>query len=97
MADDWSREEVEATVGDYFDMLGEQLRGQAYNKSEHRRRLGRLLKNRSAAAIERKHQNISTVLIKLGFVYIEGYKPLPNYQRLLFEVVSERYDPGEAT
>ena len=39
MADDWSREEVEATVADYFDMLGQELHGQNYNKSAHRRRL----------------------------------------------------------
>lgn len=34
---DWSREEVEAIVGDYFHMLVQDLSGQNYNKSEHRR------------------------------------------------------------
>lgn len=33
MADDWSREEVEATVADHFDMLEQELRGRDYNKS----------------------------------------------------------------
>jgi hypothetical protein len=87
---DWSREEVEATVADYFDMLEKELRGSDYNKSEHRRGLAKLLNDRSDGAIERKHQNISAILIELGFVYISGYKPLRNYQQRLFEVVSDR-------
>jgi hypothetical protein len=90
MAEDWSREEVEATVADYFDMLEQDLRGRDYNKSAHRRRLADLLNGRTDGAIERKHQNISAILIELGFVYIAGYKPLRNYQQLLFETVLDR-------
>ena len=90
MNQDWSRSEVEATVADYFDMLQRELSGLDYNKTEHRRRLGVLLDNRSDGAVERKHQNISAILIELGFAYISGYKPLSNYQQLLFEVVSDR-------
>lgn len=90
MADHWSREEVEATVSDYFEMLVMELRGQQYNKAEHNRNLRRLLKNRTKAAVELKHQNISAVLIDLGYPYIDGYKPLPNYQRLLYEVTEDR-------
>jgi hypothetical protein len=90
MGDDWSRAEVEATVADYFDMLEHELNGLEYNKSEHRRRLSVLLNRRTDGAIERKHQNVSAILIELGFVYISGYKPLRNYQQLLWEVVSDR-------
>jgi hypothetical protein len=90
MAEDWSRSEVEATVADYFDMLDAELRGQSYNKTDHRRRLSTLLRARSDGAIERKHQNISAALIELGFPYIAGYKPLRNYQRLLFGTVADR-------
>jgi hypothetical protein len=82
MADDWSRVEVEATVADY-------------NKSEHRRRLSAFLNHRTDGAIERKHQNVSAILIELGFVYISGYKPLRNYQQLLWEVVSDRLARSE--
>jgi hypothetical protein len=39
VAEDWTREEVEATVADYFDMLDHEVRGHAYNKTTHRRRL----------------------------------------------------------
>lgn len=89
---DWSIEEVEATVADYFDMLSAELRGEAYSKAEHRRRLQPLLNGRSEPAIERKHGNISAVLIELGLPYIQGYKPFSNYQRLLFEAVVARLD-----
>ena len=87
---DWSREEVEATVADYFEMLGAELSGVPYNKAAHRRRLVERLDGRSEASIEFKHANVSAVLIDLGFPYIAGYKPRSNYQALLFDVVSAR-------
>jgi len=90
MARDWTRVEVEATVADYFEMLASELRGESYNKAAHRRALSARLEDRSHGAIERKHQNISATLIDLGHPYIDGYKPLSNYQQLLFEVVEER-------
>lgn len=95
MSEDWTRQEVEATVADYFHMLTLELAGQRYNKTEHRQHLLRLLNNRSEGAIERKHQNISAVLIELGCQYIAGYKPLQNYQGLLYEVVAERVQHDE--
>ncbi len=87
---DWSRAEVEATVSDYFDMFEAELRGEPYNKARHNRRLQGVLEGRSRGAIERKHQNISAVLLELGLPYIPGYKPLGNYQGLLLEVVEDR-------
>ena len=92
MPDPWSKTEVEATVADYFDMLHDELSGIPYSKASHRRALKQQLNNRSDAAIERKHQNISAILIELGFVYIRGYKPLGNYQELLRQVVSFWFD-----
>jgi len=90
MGGDWSREEVEATVAEYFCMLDKELRGIQYSKTEHRRHLSRLLNKRSDGAIERKHQNISAILNKLHFPYITGYKPLRNYQQILYDAVSGR-------
>ena len=81
---------MEAAAADYFEMLAKEIRGEAYSKTAHRRALGPLLNNRSDGSIERKHQNISAVLIGLGYPYISGYKPLGNYQMLLAEVVSAR-------
>ncbi|MGH7967823.1 MAG: DUF3883 domain-containing protein, partial [Limisphaerales bacterium] len=90
MSDAWSIEEVEAAVADYFAMLAKELRGAAYSKAEHNRQLQKLLSGRGRGSVERKHQNTSAVLIELGFPYIEGYKPLGNYQELLRKVVRER-------
>src|SRR5438105_8871961 len=87
---DWSRLEVEAAVADYLDMLSLELRGEPFNKAEHNRDLARMLNDRTRGSIERKHQNISAVLIELGYPYIDGYKPLRNYQQLLRDVVEER-------
>jgi len=84
----WSREEVEAVVADYLHMLTLELSGQHYVKARHRQRLKSMLRERSDGSIERKHQNISAIMLELGCPYVPGYKPLANYQGLLFEVVS---------
>ena len=88
--DHWSRSEVEAAVSDYFEMLTKELRGEAFNKAEHNRGLQRVVGSRTKGSIERKHQNISAVLLELGYPYIDGYKPLKNVQGLLREVVEDR-------
>jgi hypothetical protein len=67
-----------------------ELRGEPYNKAQRRRELQRLLDRRTEPAIERKHQNISAVLIEMGLPYVSGYKPLRNYQELLRQIVQER-------
>jgi len=90
VASDWSREEVESVIADYIAMLTLELRHEPYNKAAHRRQLLGLLNERSESAIERKHQNISAILIELGYPYISGYKPLGNYQTLLYASVVER-------
>ncbi len=95
MSDHWSREEVEAAVSDYFDMLAVELRGGLVNKAEHNRLLRQILATRTKGSVERKHQNISAVLIELGYPYISGYKPLRNYQEMLGTVVQERLEIAE--
>lgn len=90
MPGEWSQTEVEAVVADYFAMLSLELRQEPYNKAAHRRDLIQLLNGRSEGAVERKHQNISAILMEFGYPYIFGYKPLGNYQSLLYEVVADR-------
>ncbi|MGI8766157.1 MAG: DUF3883 domain-containing protein, partial [Gemmatimonadaceae bacterium] len=90
MPEDWSVEEVEATVADYFAMLTSELRGESYSKADHNSRLRALLRNRSRGSVEFKHANISAVLIALGYPYIDGYRPRSNYQDLLRQVVEKR-------
>jgi len=90
MPEDWSQQEVEAIVADYFAMLADELQGKRYNKAEHNRNLQKLLNNRDRVSVEYKHRNISAVLWQLDYPYIDGYKPLPRYQGLLRQVVEER-------
>ena len=85
--DDWSRDEVEATVADYFDMLARELAGLPVNKTERNERLRRVLRVRSRGSVEFKHANISAVLTLHGYPYINGYKPRGNFQSLLEQVV----------
>jgi hypothetical protein len=82
MPSDWTRDEVELIVAEYFAMLEAELSGQAVNKAERNRRLQKEL-GRSKGSIEFTHANISAVLLNLGDLpYIDGYKPRSNYQQL---------------
>lgn len=83
----WDWLECEHIVSDYFCMLYKELRGEQYNKTQHRRKLQEKLNNRSDGSIEYKHQNISAILLELGQTYISGYKPAFNYQQQLQKVV----------
>jgi hypothetical protein len=87
---DWSREEVEATVQDYLEMTSSWLAGTSFNKAAHRRALQAKLNDRSEKSVEFKYRNISAALIDADFPYIPGYTPLFNYQGLLAEVLMER-------
>lgn len=89
---EWTQPECEAIVTDYLAMLDCDLRGEPYTKAAHRRRLQPQLKGRSKSAIEYKHQNISAILIEIGYPYISGYKPASNYQQRLRNTVLSRLD-----
>ncbi|MEX0618629.1 MAG: DUF3883 domain-containing protein [Pseudohongiellaceae bacterium] len=85
--DGWDWLECEACVQDYFSMLFKEMHGMPYSKTKHREGLASKLNGRSKGSIEFKHQNISAVLVEMGFPYISGYKPRFNYQAQLREVV----------
>ena len=65
-------------------MLEHELAARPYVKLQHNRALQEL-SGRAAGSIERKHQNISAVLVRLGLPWINGYKPLANFQNALVE------------
>jgi Domain of unknown function (DUF3883) len=88
----WSDVEIEAVISDYVHMLLLQESGQRYNKSEHRRRLLTKLTGRSGGSVELKHQNISAILLELGYPWINGYKPRSNYQKALRERLVTRLE-----
>lgn len=87
MKSDWTKNEIELILNDYFQMFNLEVRGEKYNKTAFRKLLLPQLNNRTEGSIEFKHQNISAVLQKYGQPYIVGYKPLSNYQALLEEYV----------
>jgi len=84
---DWSLQEVDLVIADYFSMLEKELTGKDYSKAAHRNKLLPLLEGRKEGAVEFKHPNISAVLVKLGLPFIAGYKPRSHYQALLEERV----------
>jgi hypothetical protein len=93
--EDWSDDELTAIVADYFGMLAEELGKRPFNKAEHRRALMKVVR-RSPGSIERKHQNISAVLVELGLPWIWGYKPLANYQEALFQAIDRQLSGAAA-
>ncbi len=87
VGEDWSADEVHATVSSYFEMLALEAAQQPYNKSERNTHLRQTLRGRSKASVEMKHQNVSAVLAGLGLPFIPGYKPRGNTQLLLRQQV----------
>lgn len=89
IGEDWTELEVGATVAVYFEMLELEARQIPYNKAERNAALRPLLRGRSKAAVELKHQNISATLNDLGLPFIAGYKPRGNVQLLLRKAVQQ--------
>ena len=87
----WSNVEIELIVDDYFEMLEDEVNGRSINKAAHNRTLLPKLNGRSRGSIEFKHCNISAVLSDSGRPIIEGYQPRPNVQKLLVEIVNEKW------
>jgi hypothetical protein len=86
MAGDWSDEQNDMIVADYFAMLADDIVGRPYSKAAHNRQLQAIIE-RPRGAIEYKHQNISAVLKGLGEDWIPGYKPAFNFQASLVDAV----------
>ena len=85
----WTAFENECIVADYFAMLADELADRPYVKAWHNRQLqGRI--HRSGKSIEYKHRNISAVLLSAGEPWINGYKPLFNFQDALRSTVLRR-------
>ncbi|RCK70161.1 DUF3883 domain-containing protein [Desertihabitans brevis] len=74
----------------YLAMLTMELSGQPYNKSAHNEQVRQVVQ-RSKGSVERKLQNISSILRDLQAPFINGYKPLPNVQGALRTAVTERW------
>ncbi|MGC0222768.1 DUF3883 domain-containing protein [Pseudooceanicola nitratireducens] len=88
---DWTDEENDLIVADYFAMFRMVLAGTTPNKSQHRRALLskiQTINDRNEKSIERKHMNISGVLMGAGEIWLPGYAPNANYQKSLEDAVA---------
>ncbi len=85
----WTDEELDLIVADYFAMLTDEALGNPYSKAAHNRDLQTHIA-RTGGSIEFKHQNISAVLLKLGLPRIAGYLPAANYQQAIIPAI-DRY------
>lgn len=96
IGEDWTSDEVQATVASYFEMLRLEAAQQSYVKSEFNALLRPQLRNRSKASVELKYQNISAILYGLELPFIRGYKPRGNAQLLLRQAVQRfiQQQPG---
>ncbi|MBZ9974210.1 MULTISPECIES: DUF3883 domain-containing protein [unclassified Mesorhizobium] len=83
---DWSDEQNDAIVANYFAMLAHDIAGLPYSKASHNRFLQAAI-GRPRGSIEYKHQNVSAVLKGLGETWIPGYKPAFNFQASLVDAV----------
>ena len=86
---DWTVEELDLIVADYFSMLVSEISRTPYDKTQHRRMLMGLI-NRSNSSIEFKHHNISAVLRQLDLPWINGYKPRAHFQKTIVNAI-DRY------
>jgi hypothetical protein len=85
----WSDEELDLIISDYFLMLKDETSGVPFNKAQHNRSLRSEIV-RSESSIEFKHRNISAVLQQLGLPIIKGYFPAKNFQKAIIPAI-DRY------
>jgi hypothetical protein len=84
---DWTDNELRIISLAYVGMLRAQSAGQSFNKSAIRRELLPLLDNRSAGSYESKLMNLSAAAVAIGLDTVRGYKPAPNYQAKMRDVL----------
>lgn len=85
----WTKSEVIETASAYFRMLRMQELGQHFVKAQLVRQLQQKIPARSTKSIEYKFRNIGAVLNDFGVQAVAGYKPLPNIQHLLIDIVAD--------
>lgn len=89
--DDWTDDQNDALVADYFAMLGLHHAGEPFVKAERYRQLEARI-GRAPKSIEFKHQNVSAVLEVLGVDPLPGYRPARHFQYSLVDAVKRWLD-----
>lgn len=82
---------MELAVAGYFDLWKMNLQGQNPVKLHKYREISETT-GRSVKSVERKFQNISAVLERIGLPWLPGLAPLRNYQQALITAVEKRIE-----
>ena len=84
----WSREELEASVRSYLEMRQKDLNGENYIKKEYYQRLSKAF-SRTEKSFEYRMQNISYVFSLMGRDWVKGLKPAKNVGSNVFREITE--------
>ena len=84
----WSREELEASVKSYLEMRQKDLNGENYIKKEYYQRLSKAF-SRTEKSFEYRMQNISHVFSLMGRDWVKGLKPAKNVGSNVFREIVE--------
>ena len=84
----WTNDNVADLLTLYGYFLQCQRNGIKYSKAQPVRELA-ALQGRSKGSVEAKMMNVSAVLQSLGVDWVQGYKPLSNYNKALLDQVTD--------
>ena len=95
MSDNWSRQELEASVVAYKEMLAKNEKGEKFTKTSYYQDLSNKY-GRTPKAYEYRMQNISYVYDQLERPWLKGLKPLKNVGANVLDLIEqlvEIHDP----
>lgn len=84
--EDWTLEEVQVAVSEYFRLYRAQIDGNYVRKRDFRLSLA-AIPSRNESAVSRKFSNISAILVESQLPVIQGFTALGNKQTLLSAVL----------
>ena len=84
----WSKEELEASVRSYLEMRQKDFEGKKYKKKEYYQRLSTKF-SRTEKSFEYRMQNISYVFSLMGRDWVKGLKPAKNVGSNVFREITE--------
>lgn len=84
--EDWTLEEVQVAVSEYFRLYRAQIDGDYVRKRDFRQSLA-AIPSRNESAVSRKFSNISAILVESQLPIIQGFTALGNKQTLLSAVL----------
>lgn len=85
-SEDWTLEEVQMAVSEYFRLYRAQIDGDYVRKRDFRRSLA-AIPSRNESAVSRKFSNISAILEEAQLPIVQGFTGLGNKQTLLSAVL----------